>query len=216
MQYDYTNGGWTVSKNVSNYATEIRIQPIIDGRPTIAIEANVFADNVRLECVHIPQSVAYIGHYAFVGCHNLKHVKEIPATVPPIGLLVISHGAFADCSSLMTFQTSRIISLNGTQNFQKCPKLEMIGANYFHGDIPRQAFQGCISLPSLTIEKDSDVKIEQDALDWCSLMKDVYIKAPNVLCDQKTLECLRRKRIHCKPDCNLADLCYEGGEVITT
>ena len=90
----------------------------------------------------------------------------------------------------------------------------MIGANHFYGDIPRQAFQGCISLSSLILEKSSDIIIEQDALDWCQFIKDIYVKAPNILCDNGTLECLRLKRIHCKPDCNLVDLGYEGGEII--
>jgi hypothetical protein len=217
LQYDFHNDTWAVTKNVSNNNREIRIKETIDGFPIVAIGARVFCDNEDLEYIHIPMSVCSIGEYAFAGCTNLKRVKEIPSkTTFAIGVIMVYRRAFQDCKSLVVFDTTRRIVLAGGQNFQRCHKLETVGIhNELYGDIPNQAFQACLSLEFLVIDKDSDLLIESNALNWCSSMNDIYVKAVTVNCeDEETWNSLARKKIFCRPACNLLDLGFEGTEVV--
>jgi hypothetical protein len=77
--------------------------------------------------VTIPNSVTYIGNYAFDGCSRLTSVT-IPNSVTSIG-----YGAFAYCSSLTSVTIPSSVTSIGTYAFQSCASLT---SAYFLGNAP--------------------------------------------------------------------------------
>lgn len=56
----------------------------IEGYPVTVIDETCFDYDDEIESVEIPNSVTFIGGWAFAGCHNLKEV-HIPESVTEIG-----------------------------------------------------------------------------------------------------------------------------------
>ena len=116
---------------------------IPDGVNSIASDA--FSYGTNLIEVTIPDSVEFIGSYAFFGCSSLTDIR-IPDGVWQIGTLTFAH-----CTALKS------VTIGNSVNIIGC-----------------EAFSGCESLTSLVIP-DSVTFIDGWAFDNCSALTDVTI-----------------------------------------
>lgn len=62
------------------------------------IEPNTFSGSVNLETINIPDSVKYIGEFAFGSCHNLTSL------IIPDGVTELSYGMAVDCEKLSSIK----------------------------------------------------------------------------------------------------------------
>ncbi len=95
--------------------------------------------------VTIPDSVTYIGSYAFSGCNGLTSVT-IPNSVTSIG-----DDAFSGCSSLTSVTIGSGVTSIGNSAFYGCNGLTSVTIPDSVMSIGNYAFRGCSGLASVTI-----------------------------------------------------------------
>lgn len=129
---------------------ELNIPAYINGIPVTIIKDNFSGGSIlaggtvaNITSVLIPDTVTYIGDYAFADCSSLKEIK-IPDSVTSIG-----EKAFAYCSSLESVELSNNIK-ELFCTFVSCENLKSVtipeSVIYING-----AFDGCLNLKSLII-----------------------------------------------------------------
>lgn len=109
------------------------------------IEDSEFENRICLEQVVLPESVEYIGRYAFGSCKNLMDIT-LPSKLSALG-----KGAFTDCIRL-----GEVVIPEGVDK------------------IPEYAFSGCWSLSSVTIPVGV-VYLNEDAFSDCSSLTEIII-----------------------------------------
>ena len=115
------------------------------------ISSSAFSGCTSLEALDIPKSVTSIESYVFNNCVNLKQM------VIPEGVGQVSGGLFAGCVRLQTVELPGSIKLIGYDAFRDCKSLETVsmqkGSSWLIDEvmnIQQQAFDGCLSLASIT------------------------------------------------------------------
>lgn len=98
-----------------------------------------------LEEVVIPDSVKYIGEYAFSSCTKLKRV------VLPDGLKEIKGYTFCWCKSLQEVEFPQDLKVVGTEAFEGCEVLKNVNLPEGVNSIEQGAFAGCRSMESIYI-----------------------------------------------------------------
>lgn len=98
-----------------------------------------------LEEVVIPDSVKYIGEYAFSGCNRLRRV------VLPDGLKEIKQYAFCWCKSLQEVVFPQDLRVVGMEAFEGCESLKNVVLPEGVSSIEQGAFAGCRSMESIYI-----------------------------------------------------------------
>jgi hypothetical protein len=95
----------------------------------------------------LPESVVFIGNYAFSDCDNLESVT-VPASVTTIGRY-----AFISCSRLksVSFSPSSLLSTIGMRAFVYCDNLKAITLPISVTSIESGAFSDCGSLTDVTV-----------------------------------------------------------------
>ena len=116
-------------------------------------------NNVTGELV-IPNSVTYIGEYAFEECHSLTSI-----TIPE-GITSIEQGTFAYCSSVETINLPSTIENIGYWAFAGCSSLVNIVIPNNVLTIGDQAFEYCSSLTGI-LELPSTTSIGSEAFEGC-------------------------------------------------
>ncbi|MBQ5995559.1 MAG: leucine-rich repeat protein [Clostridia bacterium] len=196
--FAYTSGDWEytvydgagVITGYTGKSSNPTIPLKLGGYTIEEIGSGAFLYNNKITGIIIPDSVNYIGPFAFEGS-GLKSIT-IPSTVKsigysafancvsltsvsiPVGLKRISDGMFAYCSALKS-----IIIPNGAeqicgQAFEGCVSLKSVSLPETLQVINGTAFNGCSSLVSITIP--SSVKtIEKGAFKQCSSLKNVTV-----------------------------------------
>ena len=103
---------------------------------------NAFYDSASLTSIVIPDSVTYIGNYAFSRCSNLTSIT-IPNSVTSIG-----DSAFSGCSNLttVTFGENSQLTTIGKYAFRDCSSLTSITIPDSVTYIGNYAFRNCSSL----------------------------------------------------------------------
>ena len=104
--------------------------------------------------VIIPDSVTFIGGWAFDGCERLK-IVIIPDSVTSIG-----DSAFWRCKSLTSVVTPESVTLIGDNAFLGCESLTSVVIPNSVTSIGDRAFWGCKSLTSVVIP--ASVKLGKD------------------------------------------------------
>lgn len=125
--------------------------------------------NCKLKNVFIPDTVEYIGYYAFENCQNLVSI-DIPDSVE-----TISDHAFFNCSNLRNVNLSNGIKYIGDRIFSGCENLESIIIPESIRGIPSNAFENCISLKSITI-LSNEYDIGYYAFSKCKNLSSIYFK----------------------------------------
>lgn len=98
-----------------------------------------------LEEVVIPDSVKYIGEYAFSGCNRLKRV------VLPDELKEIKQYTFCWCKSLQEVVFPQDLRVVGMEAFEGCESLKNVVLPEGVNSIEQGAFAGCRSMESIYI-----------------------------------------------------------------
>ena len=106
----------------------------------------------------LPNTVSYIGSYAFFNCNNLENIN-IPNTVTSIG-----DGAFLNCTSLESVVIPDSVTSIGLNTFHGCSNLKSVEISNRITNISYSAFGGCSSLANI----DFEGTIEQ----WNAITKD--------------------------------------------
>ena len=98
-----------------------------------------------LEDVVIPDSVKYIGEYAFANCSRLQRV------VLPDGLKEIKENTFCWCKSLREVVFPEELKVVGMEAFEGCESLQSVTLPEGVSSIEQGAFAGCRNLESIYI-----------------------------------------------------------------
>ncbi len=129
---------------------------------------NLYLNNQLVTDLVIPNSVTFIGKYAFYGYSGLTSIA-IPDSVTSIG-----GGAFYNCSSLSEITIPDSVTSIGVGAFSDCSSLTSITLPDSVTSIGDVAFSSCSSLTSITIP-DSVTSIGDYAFYDCSSLTGVYI-----------------------------------------
>ncbi len=116
----------------------------------------------------IPNSVKYIGDFAFDMCSFLKLVI-IPGSVESIG-----ENAFSFCKSLESIEIPDSVTYIEKYAFNQCSSLKSAPIPKSVKSISEGLFDGCGLLESISIPK-SVKSISEGAFDYCSSLKSVDI-----------------------------------------
>ena len=98
-----------------------------------------------LEEVVIPDSVKFIGEYAFSGCNKLKRV------VLPDDLKEIKEYTFCWCKSLQEVVFPQNLKVVGMESFEGCESLKSVALPEGVSSIEQGAFAGCRNMESIYI-----------------------------------------------------------------
>lgn len=136
---------------------------------TRGIARNAFGDCNELTSVVVPDSVAYIGDFAFSGCMKLKS-----ATLGK-SLTKIGNAVFSDCSSLTGIVLPDSVTEIGRDAFGGCKKLKSVALGKSLAKIGNSAFDDCVKLTDITLP-DSVTEIGIYAFRDC---KKLNMKIPS-------------------------------------
>ncbi len=130
------------------------------------------ARNPRIVSVTLPNSIEYIGEYAFSGCSSLSSIN-IPESV-----YSIEQGAFSNCPKLTSIDIPNSVTKLEANAFAGCSSLSSVRLSNSIRSIGNSAFKGCESLTSIVIPA-SVTSIGDNAFHACSELTS--IRLPNSL-----------------------------------
>ena len=133
---------------------------------TLGIAGRAF-HRTAIRNISIPDSVTYIGDYAFEGCDSLT-IVTIPDSVRFIGEM-----AFHSCDRLASLTISDSVTFIGNSAFDLCSRLESVYIPDSVTYLNVAAFCGCCRLTSVTIP-DTVTYICDSAFDQCDVLSDIY------------------------------------------
>lgn len=139
----YQNG-WLVRSYVGD-ATELAIPAEVQGKPVVIIAAKAFEDNRNITSVVIPDTVTFIGNYAFWNCTALEHV------VVGRGMSTLNLGTFTNCTSLSQVDLPDTMTSIGDGVFQDCTALSAITIPTAVESLGDRCFMNCTSLTTVVL-----------------------------------------------------------------
>jgi len=125
-----------------------------------------FCGCAKLTSVSLPESLTYIGGYAFSGCSSITSISL------PKGLTSIGESAFSGCSSLTTITIPNNIKSIGGYAFA-WSGLTSITWPSIHS-VPEGAFKSCQNLVSAVIPEGVR-NIETDAFFYCEALTSITL-----------------------------------------
>jgi len=173
--YLYPDGDVVITEYIGS-KKEIRIPPSIQNKPVTGIGDSSFKDNESIIKVIIPDSVTFIGDWAF-SCTSLTSIN-IPDSVIRIGDM-----AFLGCANLTSINIPDSVTDMGEGTFYGCINLtrvtigngvtSIVGYRMDHNE-GYGAFAYCESLTSITIPKSVTI-IGWKAFSDCTSLTSVTI-----------------------------------------
>ena len=160
------DGTYAMVVGYDGTASKIRIADTYEGLPVTHINEDAFSNEV-ITSVVIPDSVTFIGDYAFYDCSRLTSVV-IPDSVTTIG-----DSAFNFCSNLASVVIPNSITTIGERAFYGCSSLTSVVIPDSVTTIGDEAFCMCYNLTSVVIG-DSVTTIGDEAFYYCDAISDVY------------------------------------------
>ncbi|NLM55958.1 MAG: leucine-rich repeat protein [Clostridiales bacterium] len=131
--------------NSNNTVTSVTIPNSV-----IAINDGAFRSSKMLESVNIPDSVEFIGQFAFYNC------TELTSITIPNSVTTISFGAFQYCSKLESVIIPDSIISIGPQVFCDCTSLTNVTIPRSVISIDVSAFFGCSSLTAINVNYENE------------------------------------------------------------
>ena len=139
----------------------------------------------------LPNSVMYIGEFAFFGCEKLKNVtipksvvrigeftfyqcKELSSITLPNGVTRINRASFSGCKKLKSITISNGLVHIDESAFEGCEKLKNITIPKSVASIGKSAFRQCIELSSIAIP-EGVVHIDRDTFSGCKKLKSITL-----------------------------------------
>lgn len=144
----------------NNTPHKVEIPAEINGVEVNGIGAHAFKVNNQMNEVVIPDSILYIGDWAFFGCSYLTSVT-LPNSVEEIGI-----GAFDSCTVLKTVKLSDKLTKITEFAFRGCGALEEVTIPSSVKEIEDGAFFKCAALKEIVIP-DSVTTIGDGAFMHC-------------------------------------------------
>ena len=144
-----------------------------------------------LQQIALPDTVKYIGDYAFDGCGSLQQIV-LPDTVKYIGawafqgcislqqvtipnsVTVIDNFAFEGCTSLQQIIIPDSVTSIGFSAFEGCTSLQQVVFPESVTEISSSAFKECGSLQQVIIS-DSVISIGERVFEGCDSLKQVAV-----------------------------------------
>jgi hypothetical protein len=132
------------------------------------IADSAFSQRRNLSHISIPDSVVYLGEFAFLGCYSLESEIKLQ------GIHQVTRSCFDGCSSLKKVSIGSGIESVESGAFAGCSLLDEVviteGAKY----IGTWAFADCPNLASVSLPKSIE-RIEPTAFDRCNRIERVFI-----------------------------------------
>lgn len=160
--------GYTVTGALAGLGEELVIPAKYLGKPVTAIAERAFQNNAHIRAVHIPDSVTYIGQYAFSGCRALLEV-----TLPNATGLAAGKGVFSFCTALESVNMGATLKEIPAYSFEGCTVLRSVTV-YQAERILGGAFKNCTALAEITLPA-SMKKIESRAFEGCTSLGAVHL-----------------------------------------
>ena len=125
---------------------------------------------LRLGCSStvIPESVEFIGDYAFWCCSGLTSIT-IPNSVTSLG-----YSCFDNCTSLTSINIPNSVTSLGIRCFADCTSLTSITIPDGISSLSNECFNGCTSLTSITIP-NSVTRLGQTCFNGCTSLISITI-----------------------------------------
>ncbi len=132
------------------------------------IAGMVFADNIYLETVVVPNGVTTIGYGAFWNCKYLETVSL------PESVVMMDSSVFNGCSGLTEIDLPSGLTEIDSNMFRSCSRLTKVGMPSGLTGIGSYAFNGCSKLTEIDIPSGV-TSIGYGAFSGCSSLKDVVL-----------------------------------------
>lgn len=150
-------------------SVDVEIPSQIDGRPVTGIAGDAFKAVTAMKSVTIPDSIEYIGQFAFYGCTSLTSVM-LPDYITSIGT-----GAFWGCSSLTSITLPSALRTIGDYAFWNCEKLSNVTLPEALETVGEAAFWGCEAFTEVSVPA-SVKNVGRSAFAYCtSLTKATFL-----------------------------------------
>jgi len=140
----------------------------INGKPVTKLLENVFASNLNLINVILPDGLEQIGNGAFSGCTGLTSIA-IPNSVTDIG-----QSAFNSCTGLTSIAIPNGVASVSQYTFENCTSLISVNIPSSVTSIGYRAFSYCNKLASINIPSGV-TSIGESAFSNCSNLNAVSI-----------------------------------------
>ena len=114
------------------------------GKNIERIETGAFWDCSSLKEINFPQTLVYIGGFAFCGC-PFEEIKL------PDSLKIAGESSFAECKILKKFDTGEGLQYLPSRMFAGCTSLESVNIGSNVTGISGWTFNGCFALTEITI-----------------------------------------------------------------
>ncbi|MBQ2805172.1 MAG: leucine-rich repeat domain-containing protein, partial [Clostridia bacterium] len=115
--YRLEDGGYELYGIKNKSSVTIVIPEKHLGLPIVSIAPSTFKDCQNLMSVTIPDTLNYIGNYAFANCSNLTNIDL------PKGLTSIELGSFSNCTSLVSVRIPDNVTKIDGYAFSGCSNL---------------------------------------------------------------------------------------------
>lgn len=132
------------------------------------IADSAFSQRRNLLHISIPDSVVYIGEFAFLGCYLLESEIKLQS------IHQVTRSCFDGCSSLKKVSIGSGIESVVSGAFAGCSMLSDVEISEGTKNIGTYAFDNCNSLASITLPKSIEC-IESSAFDRCNRIERVFI-----------------------------------------
>ncbi len=141
----------------------VRIPDQINGLPVTGIDSRVFADNIKIRKIIVPEGIKEINNNCFLNCASLTEIML------PDSLTSLGNAAFKKCARLAEIRLPGSLKSIGNSAFEDCTALKSISLPpNVYLDAP---FKGCSSLE--TIELQGDIRVSRNPLLGCTGVKQI-------------------------------------------
>ena len=148
------------------------IETLVFGDHVQRIPGSIMFNHSQLKSVTIPNSVTFIGGFAFQFCAGLTHV-DLPSS-----LITIDFRAFEGCTGLTSITIPDAVISIGDGAFKSCTALESVIIGNAVTEIKDYAFDGCSGMKHLVFG-NSVATIGKEAFSGCAGLTTVCL--PNSL-----------------------------------
>ncbi len=209
LQLEPHDDGWLI-RAYSGTQDDLHIPTEVDGLPVVMIAAKAFEDNRNLRSVDIPDSVTFIGNYAFWNCTALERVRvgrgitalnlgtfwgctrlvrvELPDTLATVG-----DGAFRVCTSLTSIDLPESVTVLGDSCFRGSTALASIVIPAAVNTVFRSAFRDCSGLSTVIMHGNVEY-VGPRAFQGCPLLERITLLGDNL---DVTMNAMRNYSLMC-------------------